>query len=491
MLSHTVLAPLPQWAQAQSHSQRTALSYGHAEQPSLTFSALWQAIQARSAALPNTLPATVLVEPHSSTTEQLLDFWALQMRGRCAAIGHPDWADATREQVRQALAELPPAATPVATPPARTKHSAEQDASEQPFYVGFTSGSTGLPKGFRRSHRSWTESLRVCVDTFGPAVCGPVLAPGSIGHSLFLFGMVLGLWTGGGVVVQDRFNAGRALDTLADGLATCLVVVPSQLLLMLEWAKHRHVAPITSTQLILISGARWPRQHTAAVQALFPNARIVEFYGASETSFVAWQDSDPTTPFEVVGQPFANVQLRIDKGLIYVHSPMLFSDYVLSGNDHTAAQYATFPNQAGDKAAQWLTVRDMGRIDEQGRLCLTGREHRMIVTQGKNLFPDELEALLCNHPAVLNASVHGVPDALRGQAVAAVLQLRPPTDQPTTGLLTSQALAAWCRQWLEGWKVPRHFVLSEDWPQTASGKTDHARLGEQLLGHDPCLHPLL
>ncbi|MBT0569610.1 AMP-binding protein [Curvibacter sp. CHRR-16] len=467
MLDHTVIAPLPQWAQTQA--QRPALSDGlH----SLSFAELWQAVQARSAALPSALPSSVLVAQNDSPLEQLLDFLALQASGRCAAIGHPDWTEATHQQVRQALANLPSAPTPL-------------PAAEQGFYIGFTSGSTGVPKGFRRSHRSWTESLRVCVDTFGPAVCGPVLAPGSIAHSLFLFGMVLGLWTGGGVVVQDRFNAGRALDTLAQGHATCLVAVPSQLLLMLEWAQHRHIAPIASTQLILISGARWSRQHTAAVKALFPHARIVEFYGASEASFITWQDADATTPFEVVGQPFSNVRLRIENGLIYVHSPMLFSDYVLGAGDQTAAHYATFDG------VEWLTIRDMGRIDEQGRLCLAGREHRMIVTQGKNLFPDELEALLGSHPAVANASVHGVPDALRGQAVVAVLRLHAHNATQANTTLTSPALVAWCRQWLEGWKVPRQFVLCNDWPLTASGKTNHARLGELLLRQDPCLRPLL
>lgn len=94
---------------------------------------------------------------------------------------------------------------------------------------------------------------------------------------------------------------------------------------------------------------------------------------------------------------------------------MLFRDYLGEPDPATAAR------REGD----WLSVRDMGWIDAQGRLCLAGRQQRMIVTQGKNLFPDEVEARLCLHPSVERASVHGLRDSLRGQQIVAVLRLAP------------------------------------------------------------------
>lgn len=358
-----VHAPLARWSR--ERGQALAIDDGNT---SLSFTALHEAIERAQPGLADA-GRTVLVDARLSTLDQLVQFLAIVASGRCAAVGDPDWTATVRETIAARLAGLADAPSAAAM-------------AERPFYIGFTSGSTGLPKGFRRDHRSWTESFQVCLDSFGPDCAGTILAPGRISHSLFLFGMLLGLWSGGGVVLQERFSAPRTLETLRAGRATCLVAVPSQLLLMLEWAAHREVAPITATRLILISGARWMRERTPALQALFPNARLIEFYGASETSFIAWQEVDPATPYEVVGRPFSNVDIAIrerpspqEAGLIYVRSPMLFMDYVGGQDDATAAL----------REGEWLSVRDMGDLDEQGRLRLAGRQNRMIVTDRKSV----------------------------------------------------------------------------------------------------------
>ena len=463
-----VHSPLARWAQ--SRPQQVAIDDGHT---SLTFAQLHAAVQQQAAALQERhAPPTVFVDDALGTIDQMVSFLAIISSGRCAAVSDPDWPDAVRQRVQSGFSSA----------------TADVDAPHaiSPFYIGFTSGSTGMPKGFRRHHQSWTESLRICLDTFGADAASCVLAPGRFSHSLFLFGMVLGLWSGAGVVVQDRFSASRMVDTLRSGRTPCLVAVPSQLLVLLELASRRHVAPIDGLRLILISGARWMRERTPDLQALFPQARIVEFYGASETSFMAWMDADAHAPAQAVGRPFANVDIDIRQpqpplgtGQIFVRSHMLFMDYVGIEPDHTAAV------RDGD----WLSVRDMGYVDATGLLCLVGRENRMLVTQGKNLFPEEVEAVLMAHPEVVNVSVQGVPDAIRGQQVVAMLQLNPST-------MTTADLTRLCRARLEGYKVPKRFMVCSDWPMTASGKTDHPALAALLQQHTqnqkatPCLHTL-
>ena len=468
-----VHAPLAHWAQ--SRAQVVALDDG---QTQLTFSELYEKVQQEVIALQQQhAPATVFVDEQQSTLAQMVHFLAIISSGRCAAVSDPDWPASVRQTVQDAFPQDP------ATPPAPTPTS--------PFYIGFTSGSTGTPKGFRRHHQSWTESLRVCLDTFGPDAASCVLAPGRFSHSLFLFGMVLGLWSGAGVVVQERFSAPRMMDTLRSGRTPCLVAVPSQLLLMLEIAARRKVAPIEGLRLILISGARWMRDRTTALQALFPNARIVEFYGASETSFMAWMDADASAPPQAVGKPFSNVELDIrhpqapqGTGQIFVRSPMLFTDYVGPQVDHTAAV----------REGEWLSVRDMGYIDAQGYLCLVGRENRMVVTQGKNLFPEEVESVLITGTDITHASVQGVPDPIRGQYVVAVLNTSPSNSKSPPN---AQQLANLCRAQLEGYKVPKRFMACSPWPLTTSGKTDHPALAlllQQYLideSSTPCLRPIL
>lgn len=452
---------LPLWAQTQG--DRVAIDNGH--QP-ITYAELWRAVKSQAAAYQqNHAPATVLVPAQQSTQQQLIHFLSVIASGRCAAVCDADWPASVQQAVRDAFSPL--------------AHTAPSPTGKTPFYVGFTSGSTGLPKGFERNHTSWVESLDICLSTFGDASAQRILAPGRVSHSLFLFGMVLGLYSGAGVVVQEKFSATQTFQTLQQGETPCMVTVPSQLLLLLEVAHRRRVVPISHVQLILISGARWMRQRTPELQALFPNARIVEFYGASETSFMAWMDADAKAPAHAVGRPFANVDIEIRQpdahgvGTIYVRSPMLFDGYVGPQTDHTSAL------RDGD----WLSVRDMGYLDEQGLLCLVGRENRMIVTQGKNLFPEEVENVLQSHPHIAHASVQGVADALRGQQVVALLH---PRDE-----LDATELVQWCREQLESYKVPRRFYICHDWSFTTSGKTDHIALSQQLSTQAPCLKPLL
>lgn len=471
---HTLVhAPLAFWAQ--TRGEVVALDDGHTR---LTFAELHAAVQRQAQALQQQqAPATVFVDDSQTTLVQMVAFLAIITSGRCAAVTDPDWPIAVRQSVQATFTQE------AANPKAPTPHT--------PFYIGFTSGSTGSPKGFRRHHQSWTESLRVCLDTFGSDAATCVLAPGRFSHSLFLFGMMLGLWSGAGVVVQERFSATRMVDTLQQGRTPCLVAVPSQLLLMLALAERRKTAPMDGVRLILISGARWMRDRTAALQALFPKARIVEFYGASETSFMAWMDADASAPPQAVGQPFSNVDIAIrdpqpplGTGQIFVRSPMLFMDYVGPHPDHTAAV------RDGD----WLSVRDMGYIDTQGYLCLVGRENRMLVTQGKNLFPEEVEAVLLADARIAQASVQGLADPIRGQLVVAVVQLTADAKK-----LTLQDLATLCRAHLEAYKVPKRVWLCDVWPHTASGKTDHVALSQAVQTYilnphakgKPCLHPLL
>lgn len=342
-------APLAGWAQ--SRGDAVAIRCGL---QALTFAQLHEAVQQRSRDLVTAqAAATLMVNDALPMIDWLVDFLGIIASGRCAAVADPEWPAPVRQAVSDAM---PTAAADMPAP-----------SPEAAFYVGYTSGSTGTPKGYRRDHQSWTSSFRARLDEFGLDAGRCILAPGKESNSLFLFGMLLALWSGAGVVVQAQFSAARALDTLRGGLTPCLVAVPSQLMLMVEVEKRRGAVPIDAVRLILISGSRWAR--TAELRALFPCARIIEFYGASETSFTAWMDTDDTAPMQVAGRPFKNVELQIRDvvgdepsdssqraGLIYVRSPMVFMGYVGGAEDDTATL------RDGD----WLCVRDQGYLDAQG-----------------------------------------------------------------------------------------------------------------------------
>lgn len=335
-----------------------------------------------------------------------------------------------------------------------------------PFYVGFTSGSTGLPKGYRRTHRSWTESFDADTREFRIGPGDVVLAPGALTHSLFLYALARGLDAGAHVILSKTFRPRAVADLARRHKASVLYGVPTQLALLLDHLAAEG-ARLDGIRLVLCSGAKWPAGRKALLSSHLPKAGFAEFYGASELSFITVAKGEEPVPEGSVGRAFDGVRLAIrDRagrrlpvgrtGLVFVESPFLFLDYA-TGDSEDLLRHAAE-----------ISVGDMGRLDAAGFLTLAGRAKRMIVTSGKNLYPEEVERQLELHPAIAAAAVMGVPDGKRGERLVAFLQ---PEDGAE---LTRADLVAWLRPRLALFKVPRLYARVARWPLTASGKTDFA-----------------
>jgi long-chain acyl-CoA synthetase len=345
--------------------------------------------------------------------------------------------------------------------------SAPQPTGDLPFYVGFTSGSTGTPKGYRRDHRSWVESFRGDAVEFGIGVGDVVLAPGALTHSLFLYAMVHGLYAGATVVLAGRFRPAAIAALVRRHRASVLYGVPTHLRLILDAAARER--PLNSVRWVLSSGAKWFAEALPDLRRLFPAARFAEFYGASELSFVTVaKDGEPVPPGSV-GRAFAGVSLSIrDRagrrlppgrvGRVFVASPLVFMGYAVGGEDDLY------------RAGNAVSVGDRGLLDARGYLYLVGRERRMIVTSGKNVFPEEIERVLETHPAVAAAAVLGLPDARRGERLLALVSLR------GNARVRRARLLAHLRATLPLYKVPRVYAAVAPWPRTSSGKSDFAAL---------------
>lgn len=469
------------------------------EDQRLSWRDLDRAIHQLAGTIAAATPAGGGVALHLPTGPALaLLFLATARAGREAQVLDPDWPET---MARGILAELAPAMTVTADATlagARTivladpfggfddiapafaaaaEHGfghragdaqiAEPDASLA-FYVGFTSGSTGLPKGYRRDHRSWTESFRGDALEFGIGPGDVVLAPGTLTHSLFLYALVHALHAGARVVLCRRFRPDLALRLIEREQASVLYGVPTQLQLMLEFARDRTFA---SVRWVLSSGAKWPQQAKARLANVFPDSRFAEFYGASETSFITVAKAGEAVPEASVGRAFSGVVVTIrDRagrrmpagraGFVFVESPFLFMNYACG-----AAADLLYQGEA-------ISVGDIGYLDQQGFLHLVGRAARKIVTSAKNVYPEEIERVLERHAAVEAAAVLGVPDVRRGERLTALVRLR--AEVP----VTATDLIAHARQALPLYKVPRLYAVVSDWPLTRSGKTDFEALGQ-------------
>lgn len=425
--------------------------------------------------LPNGAPLAVL-------------FLAVAAAGRDAQILDHDWPKATVAQVIRALqpdlvitargdlddgaafelspeialADLPDALSA----PADFRRLSDPDPNAI-FYTGFTSGSTGLPKGFRRAHRSWSASFAGAQLEFdiGPSDC--VHAAGPLSLSMPLYALASTLHAGAKFVLSRSFQARSALRLIAAQRVSVLYAVPTQLLLMLDAAEaDGQVCP--GLRLILSSGAKWPAKQSKRLKKVFPNAVFAEFYGASELSFVTLARHDKRVPKDSVGRAFPGVAVTIrdesgkvlkagKTGLVFAESPLVFSGYAGGEGDIL---------RAGDA----LSVGDLGRVDDKGFLFLSGRADRQIISSGRNIQPEEIENVLEKHPLIGHAAVFGVEDEKRGARLIALVHLRGQVK------LSAVDLARHLRQFLPVYKIPARFATASAWPLTRSGKSDFGKL---------------
>lgn len=342
-----------------------------------------------------------------------------------------------------------------------------QPTPDMPFLIGFTSGSSGIPKAFIRSHQTWAESFRLSAQELGTNSADVVIAPGPLSHGLSLYAAIEAISAGGAVAVQKHFDATKVLDDIQRLKGTVLVVVPTMLDVLME---RTGVRKFDSVERIVTAGAKLSPALRARTEKVFPNAETIEYYGASELSFITVARGSDSCPPDSVGRPFAGVDVEVrdedgsrvsagETGVIWVRSAMLSSGYVgpTDGSGFRAD-------------GSWATVGDLGHMDEQGYLYLDGREGSVITSAGYTVYPSAIEAALLVHPSVADAAVIGVPDPRWGEIIGAAIVFK-------KGLSCSeQDLVDHCHACLEPYACPRRWRFIDTLESTPSGKTKRASL---------------
>jgi len=299
--------------------------------------------------------------------------------------------------------------------------------------VVHTSGSTGAPRPVELTYGNWLWSalgsaVALGVDPRDRWLC--TLPPTHVGGlSILLRSAIYGT----GVVLHERFETERVLAELDDPAGPTLVsLVPTTLARLLDAGLRDPPA----LRWALLGGAPLPpalleRAAAAAVP-------VASTYGLTEAcSQVATH-----------GVPLFCTRVRLsEQGEILVAGPTV-----------------------APASGPVLHTGDLGRIDERGRLVVTGRVSDTIVTGGENVVPAEVEAVLAAHPAVAEAAVHGRADPEWGEAVVATVVLRPGAQA------TAEALRRHCAARLAAFKVPKAVAFAPALPRTASGKVARAAL---------------
>jgi long-chain acyl-CoA synthetase len=355
---------------------------------------------------------------------------------------------------------------------------AEEPDPDAPAVIFFTSGSTGPAKGVTHSR----ETLRWMIASAAAAFeldASDVFLPGSSMSHIGSF-----LWTlatlsvGGTVVVARSTDSHELLPLLRDQQPTVLAMIPAALSALI----HDHdLQPGDFSSLRMCrAGADKVSTELLAEFSAAAGFPIVEGYGMTEVGIATLNPPSGEIKQGSIGTPIGgfSIALRDDRGepieggevgRIWIRSRSRMLGY-------WRAPEATDEVVIDD----WLDSGDLARADEDGYLWFFGRKKQVIVHDGSNISPYEVEGALLEHPAVALAGAVGVHDEVHGENVRAYATLREGAEPPSRA-----DLIVFCRERI-GYKAPDEIVFLDEMPLNPSGKID--RVGLKRMAEDH-LHP--
>jgi len=343
----------------------------------------------------------------------------------------------------------------------------------------YTSGSTADAKGVLHSHDTLLAEARSLGPVHGISAADTVLMPSPLTHiSGIVHALLVPAVFGTTAVLMDRWEAGAARALIAAARVTYMVGAPT---FLRDLAAGTPGAP-AHLRLFSCGGADVdPALVREAAARLGCVAKRV--YGSTEfpTVTTTGPDDPPERRIDSEGHAIGANEVRLvdeegaavapgREGEILARGPECFLGYrnpALNGDAFTADG--------------WFRTGDLGTLDAEGYLRITGRRKDVIIRKGENISARELEDLLAAHPAVAEVAVVGVPDAVAGEIACAVLRLRPGARPPTLAELAEQLTA----RGLSRRKLPERLEVVADFPRTASGKIVKRTLREQLRAAVP------
>ncbi|MBB6450294.1 long-chain acyl-CoA synthetase [Geomicrobium halophilum] len=353
------------------------------------------------------------------------------------------------------------------------KHPALAPGGKQPFYIGFTSGTTSRPKGFIRNHDSWIESFHACRPIFNINQDSHVVTPGPMVHSLFLFTIFQTLFEGATLYILKNFSEQDVIHLVQHYPITTIYLVPTMTEAMIHQLPE-DVAHLNKSVSLINSGDKLTKGTKQRLYNVWPNANLYEFYGASELSFVSVSTpGDHEKRPDSVGRPFYNVEVSIqdqsgkplpmgEVGTLYVKSNMLFNGYM-----DQAETAKVFQNG-------WATTGDLAKIDGDGYLYLVGREKNRIISGGWNIFPEKVEEIIKQHSGIKQAVVIGISSRFWGEIPALILE-------GNSNFMNRKELRQSYQNQLQRHEWPRKIYSVDTFPYTPSGKIARGQLKELIM----------
>lgn len=336
---------------------------------------------------------------------------------------------------------------------------------EETWYLIYTSGTTGKPKGVIQTYRMALVNYINISQAIGLRDGDASLNFLPLFHTAGINLHTLPVLMAGGLIhILPGFDAGATLKLIDEGRLDVMLCVPA---VYRELTLHPAFETTDLTRLRHWSCGGAPMPDVLIEQFAARGAVVCNGFGMTETGPTAFlmDAGHALDKIGSVGKPQLLIDARIatpdgtplpqgETGEVQFFGPGLTPGYW--HRDEETAKLFT--------ADGWLKSGDLGRFDSDGYCFIAGRIKEMYISGGENVYPAEVENVLDEHPAILESAVSGVDDEKWGEVGCAHLILR-------AGETTSaEALRSWCRERLAGYKVPRHFLIAEDFPRTAAGK---------------------
>ncbi|MCD6673617.1 MAG: long-chain-fatty-acid--CoA ligase [Burkholderiaceae bacterium] len=354
---------------------------------------------------------------------------------------------------------------------------------DEPFAIFFTSGTTGLPKGAMVSHRNLVANAfnQFVADASRPDDVNLVATP--LYHMGAVFMSVTYMMLGCTQVVLEKFDPAAWLDAVARYRASVSLLVPTMINAVVN---HPAIAQadLESLRCLFYGGGPMPpKVLRRAMQSL--RCGFTQGYGLTETleatflvasDHVLDGDERQQRRLASAGREAVGAEVRVVTSEGRDAAPFEVGE-VLVRSESVIAGYWRMPEETARVIRDgWFHTGDLGYLDDERYLFVVDRIKDMVVTGGVNVYTKEVEAVLFEHPAVLEAAVVGLPDDEWGEVVAAAVVVRPGQA------LSAEALIEHCRKSLAGFKKPRLVHFLDDLPRNPSGKILKRELRRQLSG---------
>ncbi len=355
------------------------------------------------------------------------------------------------------------------------------DPGESILAILYTSGTTGKPKGVELTHRNLIHAAAATADGIGLERTDRVFGVTALFHVFGIGPGILGCaLTGSTLILQEEFEAEEALDLIAEHRATVHYGVPT---VFAEELRVQRRAPrdLSSLRVGLVAGAPMPEELAReVVETLCPELLVA--YSLTETASVLalTRAGDPREKRRLTaGRPVRGMEARVlesdgtvlpveSLGEIAARGPQVMKGYYRQPGE-TARAF---------DADGFFRTGDLGIVDEEGFVHLVGRRKEVIIRGGYNVYPREVEDRIHAHPAVREAAVVGVKDAVLGEAICAAVI-------PVEGaIVTDSEIRDWCGEILAEYKVPDRVHFMEAFPMTGTGKIRRVELVRLLESED-------